>query len=284
MFERLCIVGVGLLGGAIGRTARAVGAAGRVIGVVRRPESIQESLDAGAVDSATLDLGEGVAGADGVIFAASVKQIPRLAEAAVPFMDARAAATDVGSAKGELVAAMEPLLGERFMGSHPLAGSEKRGVGHSGEVTLEGAVCVITPSDATAPAVREQWTAFWQALGMRVVTMRPAEHDSVLARTSHLPHIIAGALVGMLEESDLPLAAGGLADTTRIAGADPELWRDIILANRKEVGRALGDFTSGLRRLQDVIEAEDAEALTALLAEARERRLRLKDPRKGHPS
>jgi prephenate dehydrogenase len=164
------------------------------------------------------------------------------------------------------------------VGGHPLAGSEKHGFEFAAEVELAGRVCVVTPADwstrRTVPAV----TRFWQTLGMRVVSRSPDEHDAVLARTSHAPHLAAYLLASLLQPSDGPFAASGFRDTTRIARSDPALWTAILLANRDAVLQTAGALERGLAAARAALEQGDAEALRALLATAQERRQSLDPP------
>ena len=178
----------------MGLAARERGVAGRVTGLVRRSESVEECVAAGAVDDATLDLAEAVADAGLVILCTPVGGMSDLAEQIQPHLAPEAIITDVGSVKGPVVAAVEPVL-PRFIGSHPLCGSEKAGVAHARVDLLEGAVCAVTPSDASPADAVEAVTAFWSALGSRVVNLSAADHDAICARTSHLPHVLASALV-----------------------------------------------------------------------------------------
>jgi cyclohexadieny/prephenate dehydrogenase len=276
MFDRLCIIGVGLLGGAIGIQARKRGLARRVVGAVRRKETIKAALAAGAVDEAYVEMPKAARDADAVLLASPVGKIVELGRAAAPHLEKEAVVTDVGSVKGALVAELEAVFGGRYIGSHPLAGSEHKGVEHAGEVRFEGALCIMTPTEKTMPASKEKWGAFWKALGFRMGEMTPDEHEAVLARTSHLPHAVASALMRTMRPGDEAFAGGGLLDTTRIAASDADLWRDILVANRVEVSRAIGAFTGELEKLRGAIERGDAEAVRALWAEAQARREKMK--------
>jgi prephenate dehydrogenase len=167
--------------------------------------------------------------------------------------------------------------GVEFIGSHPLAGSDLGGFEHADPRLFEGEVCVVTPDGATSASALERLTRFWQSLSMRVVQLSPAVHDRALAQTSHLPHVVACALVNALEDSNAPLAASGFRDTTRIAGGDPNIWVPILLENSTEIVSSLDAFGGRLAEFRRAVAARDAETLNRLLERAKSRRERL-DP------
>ncbi len=248
----------------MGLAAKASGVAGRVCGLVRREESIGECFSAGVVDDATLDPAEAVAGAGLVILCTPVGGMGELAGQLKPHLEPGAILTDVGSVKADVVAAVEPQW-PRFVGSHPLAGSEKTGVAHARADLLQGALCAVTPSAQSDAATVDAVDAFWQALGSRTVRMSPQAHDSVVARTSHLPHVLATALVravlGGAENGEAEFCATGFRDTTRLAAGSAPLWRDIALANPEAIAAAVADLQGELDRLRGALDAKDAAAL-----------------------
>lgn len=281
MVARAAIIGVGLIGGSLGLALRRRGLAGQVTGVSRRPESLQTALARGAIDEAAPDVPRAVANADLVVLATPVGLIVPLAEAARPALAPDALVIDAGSTKAHIVAALDPLVssaGARFVGCHPLAGSEKRSVAAADADLFEGAVTVLTPTARTDSQAADRAEALWRAVGSRTVRVAPGEHDALVARTSHLPHVVAFALaltVAGERASGRSLddfLAGGFRDTTRIAASDPDLWRDILLDNRDEVLAALEAFEGRLGALRALMARGDGEALRALLSEAKEAR------------
>jgi len=274
-FQKLTLIGVGLLGGSIGLAAKQRGVAHRVCGLVRREESIAECLAAGAVDEATLDITEAVTDANLVILCTPVGQMGELATTLKPHLAADAIVTDVGSVKASVLAAVEPVL-PRFVGSHPLCGSEKSGVAHARGDLLEGAVCAVTPTEASPAEVVETISKFWNALGSRVVNLTAADHDAIVARTSHLPHVLASALVNAVVASphvgESDFLGSGFRDTTRLASGDAGMWRDIAMGNAAAIAAALEDLQAEIGRLKTALSEKDAAALENFFAEGQSAR------------
>jgi prephenate dehydrogenase len=279
-WNKVAILGVGLLGGSLGHALKQRGLARRVVGFVRRPARARECQRLGAVDEATLDLAGAVRGADLVVFCTPLAQMRPLAERMLPALRPGAIVTDVGSVKDSVVRELESLVaraGGRFVGSHPLAGAEKTGVAWARPDLFEGAVCVVTPTARTDAGALRRVQALWRAVGARVLSLRPQEHDALLARSSHLPHVLASALARLVLDSRRPqtqslVCANGFRDTTRIASGSPEMWRDIALANRGHLRRALEEFIRQLERVQALLEQGDAAALERWFATAKTRR------------
>ena len=273
--QKLTLIGVGLLGGSIGLAAKQRDVAGRVCGLVRREESIAECLAAGVVDEATLDVAEAVADADLIILCTPVGRMGELAAALKPHLAADAIVTDVGSVKSSVVAAVEPVL-SRFVGSHPLCGSEKAGVAHASGNLFEGAVCAVTPTEASAANDVAVVTEFWEALGCRVVNLTATDHDAIVARTSHLPHVLASALVNAVLTSpragESDFLGTGFRDTTRLASGEAGMWRDIALDNAEAIAAAVEDLQNELSQLRSALNAKDAAALEKFFAQAQSHR------------
>lgn len=280
LFQRVAIVGVGLLGGSLALALRQARAAGCVAGWFRRDDARAEALARGLVDEATLDLAAAVAGADLVVLGTPLAQMPPLVRAMAPHLKAQALVTDVGSAKAALVAEVEPLVhaaGARFVGSHPMAGSDKSGLAHSRADLFQHAVCVVTPTPRTPDLAVEQATALWRVVGGTVMQLDPAVHDALVSRASHLPHVTAAALVRRVLGPGQPpeqaaLCATGFRDTTRVAGGSPEMWRDIALANRAALGQALDELQEELRQFRRLLDDGDPATLERYFAEARQLR------------
>jgi len=279
-FKQVSIVGVGLLGGSLGQALRERKLAGRVVGCVRRKASLAECRRAGAVDVATLDFAAGVAEADLVILCTPIARMRPLFEELLPHLKLGAIVTDVGSVKGSVVRELETLArkaGVHFVGSHPMAGSERMGVSAARPDLYAGAVCIVTPtrqSDRRAVRAVEQ---LWKSVGARVLSLTPQNHDQLVARSSHLPHLLAAQLVnhvlgGQPGRAPAALCATGFRDTTRIASGSPEMWRDIAVANAKNLRRELARFRRALQRLEGQLQRGDAAALAHFFESAKVRR------------
>lgn len=254
--KRAALVGVGLMGGSLGMALRRRG--WRVTGVGRSDARLTLAKRLGAIDDAAANLAEGVQEADVVVLAAPVADIAPLALRAARCLKPGAWMTDVGSVKGPIAKA---LAREAFIGAHPMCGSEKTGVDNAQADLFRGAPCALTPASVASRRLVGAARAFWESVGARVSVMPPAVHDRRVALVSHLPHLLAEALV-LVAAADRPalkLAAGSFRDATRVAGADPSLWSQIYALNRPAVRRAARAFSSALRAL--VAQGPSAAAL-----------------------
>lgn len=272
-WDTVAIVGVGLIGGSIGLALRRRKLARRVVGIGRRQASLRQAKSVGACDATTTDLARGVVDAELVIVCTPVGQIAAHVTQATAANPA-ALVTDAGSTKQRIVEQLAATLprGARFVGSHPLAGSEKRGPGEADARLLEGRTVIVTPTADSNSRDVAAVCGLWTSLGAKVQRMTPAEHDAALALVSHLPHAVAAALAAATPERVLPLAAGGWRDTTRVAAGDPELWQQIFAHNRQYLAQALAEFSSRAAALQQALERDDAAAVAKLLAEGKARR------------
>lgn len=246
IFNKIAIIGVGLIGGSIGRGIRKKGLAKEVLGVFRHSSTLKKALKYKAIDKGTMHIKNGVKDADLIILAAPVYSIPPLAREALKYAKAGAIITDVGSTKSWIVKEIERMAiasgSVFFVGSHPMAGSEHAGVEFAKEDLLEEASCIVTKTVNTNAKALKRVVKFWTSMGAKVKIMSPAAHDRSVSLISHLPHIVAFGLAGAVPIKDLPFAAEGFKDTTRIASSDPHLWADIFLTNQKEIIRAVGVF------------------------------------------
>jgi prephenate dehydrogenase len=278
VIQRLAIVGVGLLGGSIALAARAHGLAREIVGIGRDRARLEAPLRAGAVDRVTTDLVSGVSDADLVVLAANVLANEELLAAAWPSVAPSAVVTDVGSTKRGIVAVAGRLAVEsprRFVGSHPMAGSEKSGYAVARADLFQGATVIVTPTDASEPAAVKAVTTFWEAVGGRVSALDPDTHDQIVAAISHLPHVAAWALVDAVarfEPAALGFAARGFKDTTRIAAADPAMWTEILLGNREAIVASLAAFRGALGDVERLIVAGDRRGIETLLARLKTQR------------
>jgi prephenate dehydrogenase len=262
MAPTLTILAPGLLGGSVARAARTRGVASRIVIWARRPEVRLKLREQPWCDAVADTPVEAVRGADLVVIAAPVDQIVPLVRQIAPHLKANAVVTDVGSVKGEISRLGHDAVGKaaHFVGAHPMAGSEKTGWEHGSESLFERRPCFVTPLAQTDPAAAENVVRFWRDLGAEVVTVTPDAHDEIVAHISHLPQVLASTLCAFLAGKDHAWrnhAGGGLRDTTRIAGSDPQLWRTILEQNRDEVLRALRKYQDELQAFQAALSNRD---------------------------
>ena len=274
IFRRVTIVGLGLIGGSLGMAIKRRRLAGRVVGVSRHAQTLRTARRRRVIDGGTTDLETGVRDAELVVLATPVDTIAPLAERAARAIQAGAILTDVGSTKAALVRRLERSLPGhvRFVGAHPIAGSEQRGVESANAALFDGTLCVLTVTSRTDRSAVQRIGRFWRALGVKVLTMSPQAHDQALAVTSHLPHVVANCLAQTAHARSLPQPPRSLLEMTRIAASDPELWDDIFLSNRHELLAAMRRFERHWARLRDSITRNDRAALLAMLQAAKRRR------------
>ncbi len=273
-WETVAIVGVGLIGGSIGLALRQRNLAKNVVGIGRRQASLRMARRVGAVSHTTVDLNKGVAEAELVIVCTPVGRIVEHVRQAAQHGHERVLITDVGSVKQAIVEALDGGLarGCRFLGSHPLAGSEKTGPTYASADLFDGRLAILTPTKNTRAEDFDLLEQFWQSLGSVVVQMTPEEHDQALATISHLPHVAAAALALTLPEKYFRLSGTGLLDTTRVAGGDPELWRQILTLNRDNVLTALEQYGAKLAALHAVLRDNNQDEITRFLTLAKKNR------------
>jgi prephenate dehydrogenase len=285
-FNHVAIIGVGLIGGSLGMILRRKGLAGSVVGVGRRVENLKLAVELGAIDRYVADPTEGVREADLVVLATPVDTYERHLKEWAVVLKPGTIVTDVGSVKGALVDRSERLLpkGVLFVGAHPIAGKEKSGVAAGSPDLFKGARCILTPTSQTDPRALQAVRELWEATGSVVVTMDPCLHDKILGAVSHLPHVVAIALMNTLREvrdhevPELDLRAhsgGGLRDTTRIAASSPEMWRDILLWNRGNLVALIGSYERHLNQLKHLIQTADGAGIEKALEQAKQERERL---------
>lgn len=277
--KHVTIIGVGLLGGSIGLAIKAWAPSTRVVGVGRSQGSLDRALSAGAIDQASLDAPEAVSASDLVILATPVGAFERHLRAIAPRLKKSALVTDVGSTKADVVKIAHRLLGRAgpFVGSHPMAGSDQRGVDHAQAQMLRGATCIVTPTPQTPAPNLRRIQGFWEALGMKTLCMTPGAHDKAVARISHLPHALSGLLMLLARQGDWSVAARGFRDMTRLAGGDPEMWRDIFLTNRPAVLAGLDHLARQLQAFRALVAAGQGEAIFRHLQKAQKARRRFLD-------
>jgi prephenate dehydrogenase len=271
VIRRLSLVGLGLLGGSVAKAARAEGLADEIVAVGRDRERLEPALRDGVVDRVSTRLEEGVAGADFCLLATPVATLTALLPVVWQALPADAVLTDVGSTKASIVGAAERLGRERplaFVGSHPMAGSEQSGYRVSRRDLFKGATVILTPTERTDSHAVKRVGAFWEALGGRLVTLDPVTHDRATAAISHLPHLVADALVDAVVRMDprfFEVAGRGFKDTTRVAASDAVVWREIFQDNRTALAEALGAFRAALDELEQIVATGDAAAIERAL-------------------
>jgi len=270
-FECVAVLGLGLLGGSVALAAKARGVAARVVGATRSPDALAEALRRGAIDAGA-SYADAAREADLVVLATPVFAMAEVVQRIAPVLRAGSVITDVGSVKAVLCETLPGLLprGVSYVGAHPMAGSHLRGFEHARADLFEGAVCIVT-SSADASAF-ERTSGFWRALGAHVIHRNPAQHDAEVAWMSHVPHVLAFAFAGALESAPpaaRAVAGAGFRDFTRIAQSDPELWGDILTANRKALAAPLARALEGLQDFARALEANDADGVERRIASAR---------------
>ncbi|MDP2941505.1 MAG: prephenate dehydrogenase [Candidatus Omnitrophota bacterium] len=270
LFHKVAIVGTGLIGGSLALAIKERHLADFVVGVSRHKETLGKAKARGAIDQGSLSLGI-IKGADLVVLAVPVKKILGLAPAIAKIIAKDCVVTDTGSTKEEICCRLSKIF-PHFIGSHPLAGSEKRGIVNADERVFQGTLCILTPIPKPSRRALGKLKLLWSGLGAKTVLLSPAEHDRILSFTSHLPHALAFSLISSVPGEFFKFSSGGLRDTTRIASSDAELWADIFLSNRKKLLKAISLFQGKLSFLKSAVSSRDSAALVKFLKSAKEKR------------
>jgi len=263
LFRKVTIVGVGLMGGSLGLAIKKHKLAREVVGLSQRHASLVAALKNQAVDQAYHDVSKAVIYADLVILATPVNVILGMLSMIGPYLRRHCIVTDVGSTKTSIVNAAHNHLPPyvHFVGSHPLVGSEKIGVQHAAAELFENSTCIITPNEKTDRSACERVKIFWKRLGAQTKTLTPEEHDRILAYISHLPHLLAFALMETIPENTLEYTTQGLKDTTRIASSSPQMWNDICLSNTRNIVKSLDELVKNLSALRKSVNIRDHKTL-----------------------
>jgi cyclohexadieny/prephenate dehydrogenase len=278
LFEKIALVGIGLIGSSLARVIRREGLASHIAIATRSPETLKRAEELGLGDSYFTNAAEAVKDADLVIVSVPVGSSGTVAEEIAPALKAGAILTDVGSTKGSVIAQMKPHVpeGVHFIPGHPLAGTEKSGPDAGFAELFENRWCILTPLPDTDPEAVEKLSEFWRRCGSNIDTMDPEHHDMVLAIVSHLPHIIAYNIVGTADDlaavtksEVIKYSASGFRDFTRIAASDPTMWRDVCLHNKDAILEMLARFSEDLASLQRAIRWGDGEKLFDLFTRTR---------------
>lgn len=278
-FNRITIIGVGLIGGSIGLVVKKRHLAKEVIGVFRRRSTLKRALKHRAIDKGTMSVKDGVKDADLIILATPVSSIPMIVREVIRHAQKGAIITDVGSTKKWIVDKIEKMLRDSksvfFVGSHPMAGSEHTGVEFAKDDLLDNSPCIVTKTNRTNKAALARIVSFWKALGTKVTVMSPAAHDRSVSLISHLPHIVVFSLAGAVPVKELNYAAEGFKDTTRVALSDPKLWADIFMTNRKEILKSARIFERYYNKIIKALSKGNYSEVVRLLEKAKDIRDRI---------
>lgn len=271
--NKVAIIGMGLIGGSIALALKKKKLAKCVVGVSRHEKTLNLAKKNRLIALGSTNLSV-IKDADLVIFAAPVEVILKLAPPAAKIIKPGAIVTDVGSTKEKIVAKLERIF-PNFIGAHPMAGSEKRGLSNANGDIFRNSLCILTPTKRSSRKAKTKIACFWKELGARVRCLSPEAHDKVLSLTSHLPHLIAFSLINSVPRQFFSFTANGLRDTTRIAASDPELWADIFLSNKNSL-KSIQVFQSNLEQLKKAIRNKNTRLLKQMLFVAKAKRDSLK--------
>lgn len=278
--QRLCIIGVGLIGGSLARALKKANAVGEIVGTGRNAAALETARSLGVIDRYDVDIASAIQDADIVVLAVPLGAMAGVLQEIAPHVTPDMVITDVGSAKGCVIKECQTVFGETpamFVPGHPIAGTEQSGVEASFAELFQSRRVILTPLASTDKRATQQVRAMWETCGAQVVEMEAAHHDEVLAATSHLPHMLAYALVDILARRDdsqeiFDYAAGGFRDFTRIASSDPQMWHDICLANHDALVPILNDFIQDLQQLADAVRDGDSAHLQQTFIRAKQAR------------
>ena len=276
-FKQITILGVGLIGASLALSCRQRKLVGHIVGFGRNAANLKNAQERNIIDSGSTDLKTAVEGSDLIILCTPVGVLVERVREMIPFLQDGCIITDAGSVKGPMVDKIDTLLPNtlRYVGAHPIAGGEQSGLEAARADLLTDAKCIITPTANTQTEALERVTEFWSEVGMQTLTMDAHEHDTVFGALSHLPHVVAYALMNTVANVKtesygdiLSMSGGGLKDITRIASSDPVMWRDICLQNKVPVVTLINQFQSALENIKTLIEQDQAEALEETFANA----------------
>jgi len=279
--KQVGIIGLGLMGGSLGLALKRRAPDLKVVAYARRVETREAALSLAAADSVVDTPEQAAQGSDLIVLCVPVLRLAEMAQACLPGLAPGAVLTDVGSTKHDVMAAIASVIegsGAEFVGSHPIAGSEETGIEAAREDLYQDATVVVTPQTESNPDAVSRTVTFWEILGSKVQVMTPQAHDAIVARTSHLPHLVAAALVGSVcrdPEDIAPLCGSGFLDSTRIASGSAEIWHDIVRTNRSAIRTELDAFTASVDLLRKLIDDEDYEGVRRFLDECRARRMKV---------
>ncbi|MBI4618799.1 MAG: prephenate dehydrogenase/arogenate dehydrogenase family protein [Desulfobacterales bacterium] len=286
LFDKVAIIGLGLIGGSLAKAAKGENLFKKVVGIGRNEKNLKKGFDLGAIDSYTTHLAEGVSDVDLVVVATPPGVIIEIIKKVVPYIPDGCIITDVGSIKKEIVKGVEKFIPDNdniyFVGGHPIAGTENSGIEAADPSLFIGHKCVLTPTSKTNRSAFERIKTMWEKVGCKVISMDMTKHDYIFAVVSHLPHVVAFSLINAImnikdpKEDILSYSAGGLKDFTRVAASNPTMWKDIFLMNKENVLNSITDFQSSLEEIKRDIAEEDSEKLVSEFQKSREVRRAIK--------
>jgi prephenate dehydrogenase len=288
--KKVTVIGLGVMGASIGLAVKKRMIDVRVTGIVRREQHLQQALKMRVADEVYKEFAPEAFKTDLVILAVPVLSIIRMIEDIKPFLQKGTIITDIGSVKGLIVDQASRVYGKGhiFIGSHPMCGSEKKGMEHADLRMFDNAPCILTPDSSTDPADIEKLSSFWGALGCRMLTMDASLHDRQISHISHLPHMLSSALMNFSceqrkhHENLLDVAGTGFSDMTRLSEGNPSLWTDILQANRENIIDSIGSFKEGLDEILGILKKNDKERLFNYLKKNYERKIEFENFRKSH--
>ncbi len=276
-FQQMTILGVGLIGASLAQSCRQRKLVKKIVGFGRNADNLKQAQKKNVIDSGSTDLKTAVAGSDLIVLCTPVGVLAERVREMIPFLQDGCIITDAGSVKGRLVEEVDALMPDSiyYVGAHPIAGGEQSGLEAASADLLTGAKCIITPTANTQTEALQRVTELWTEVGMQTLTMDAHEHDTVFGALSHLPHVVAYALMNTVANVKtesygdiLSMSGGGLKDITRIASSDPVMWRDICLANKLPVVKLIDQFQDALENIKTLIEQDQADALQETFANA----------------
>ena len=276
-FKQITILGIGLIGASLAQSCRQRKLADKIIGFGRNADNLKKAQEKNVIDSGSTDLKTAVTGSDLIVVCTPVGVLVERVREMIPFLQKGCIITDAGSVKGSLVEEIDTLIPNtvHYVGAHPIAGGEQSGLEAANADLLTGAKCIITPTANTRTEALQRVTEFWAEVGMQTITMDADEHDTVFGALSHLPHVVAYALMNTVANVKtashgdiLSMSGGGLKDITRIASSDPVMWRDICLKNKLPVVTLINQFQDALENIKTLIEQDQADALQETFANA----------------
>ncbi|MDP8215794.1 MAG: prephenate dehydrogenase/arogenate dehydrogenase family protein [Candidatus Kaelpia imicola] len=274
-FNRVVIIGVGLIGGSLAGAIKKSGIAKEVVGYFRRESSLKRAKRLKMLDSYYRDLDQAVSGSDLIILTTPVYSIMGIGKAIKGSLLDEALIMDAGSTKREIVAELTRLYPENYLGVHPIAGSEKRGVEYADPELFKDRVVILTPTKKTSIAVLGKLKLFWKSVGAKIVILNPETHDKILSKVSHLPHLLMYLLLESVTKEDLKFASSGFHDATRIAASDSKIWSDIFLSNRKNIVKDIDNYIKKLLKYKNFIEKGFEKELQSSIADAASKRRQL---------
>ncbi|MEK6646548.1 MAG: prephenate dehydrogenase [Candidatus Firestonebacteria bacterium] len=282
-FDVVTIIGVGLIGGSIGLAIKKKKLAKKIIGVGRSIKNLRIAKKRGCIDIGTTDLKRSVQDAQLIVFATPVQTVPIILKSILPYLKKGCLITDAGSSKEDIIKEIERILPSQFhyVGAHPMAGSEKSGSIYASADLFKNAVCILTPTNKTNREALLIIRKFWESLGCKILFLSPFEHDTIISGTSHIPHLIACALVDFIgkkiqkDKSVLDLIGSGFKDTTRIALGDPQMWSQIFLSNRKKLSADIQNFCESIAKIAKYIKKNDKNNVLKFLVNSKKLRSRI---------